>query len=74
MSCGLWTVPVVDHLRSQDCAEGKAGDEAVEDEFVVHLLQRGEDTGEGAHEVVEDLYPQYVSNISVNGAQARMKL
>ena len=57
MSCGLRAVPVIDHLRCQDCVQREAGDKAVEDEFVVHLLQRREDPGKGAHEVVEDLRP-----------------
>lgn len=57
LALGLFrgSVPVVDHLDGEDGVEGKAGDEAVEDELVVDLLEGGEDAGEGAGEVVEDL-------------------
>ena len=48
-------VPVVDHLGGEHGVEGEAGDEAVEDHLVVDLLDGGEDAGEGAEEVVEDL-------------------
>lgn len=49
------SVPVVDHLHGENGIEDKAGDEAVEDELVVDLLEGGEDSGERTGEVVEDL-------------------
>jgi len=48
-------VPVQDHLQGEDGVEREAGDEAVEDDFVGDFLQGGEDAGEGAEEVGEDL-------------------
>lgn len=48
-------VPVVHHLQSEDGVEGKAGDEAVQYQFVVDLLERGEDARQRAGQVVEDL-------------------
>jgi len=47
--------PVENHLQREDGVEGEAGDEAVEDDFVGDFLQGGEDAGEGAEEVGEDL-------------------
>jgi hypothetical protein len=38
------TVPVVDHLESEDGIEDEAGNEAVKDELVVDLLEGCEDT------------------------------
>lgn len=48
-------IPVQDHLQGEDGVEREAGDEAVEDDFVGDFLQGGEDAGEGAEEVGEDL-------------------
>ena len=48
-------IPVEDHLRGKDEVKGEASDEAVQDELVVDFLQGGEDAGEGAGEVIEDL-------------------
>ena len=48
-------LPVKNHLQREDGVEGEAGDEAVEDDFVGDFLQGGEDAGEGAEEVGEDL-------------------
>jgi hypothetical protein len=42
-------------LDEEDGVKNKARDEAVEDERVVDFLKRGEDAGEGAEEVVDDL-------------------
>ena len=48
-------LPVQDHLQSKDGVESETSDEAVEDDFVGDFLQGGEDAGEGAEEVGEDL-------------------
>ena len=48
-------VPVQNHLQRKDGVEGKAGDEAVEDDFVGDFLQSCKDAREGAEEVGEDL-------------------
>ncbi len=50
-----WRIPVIHHLQSENSVKRKACDESVEDQLVVHLLQRCEDSGERASEVVEDL-------------------
>lgn len=50
-----WAVPVVQHLGREDHVESEASDEAVEDELVVNFLEGGEDAGEGASKVIEDL-------------------
>ena len=57
LALGLFrgSVPVVDHLDGEDGVEDKAGDEAVQNELVVDLLESGEDSGKRAGEVVEDL-------------------
>lgn len=55
LGLGRRSVPVVDHLDGEDEVEGEAGDESVEDELVIDLLEGGKDTGQRAAEVVEDL-------------------
>ncbi len=52
---GRGGVPVVHHLRGQYAVQREPGDEPVQDQLVVHLLQRREDPGQGAGEVVEHL-------------------
>lgn len=47
-------------MSGEDGVEQEARDEAVEDQVVVYLLQGGEDTGEGAEEVIEDLEERLV--------------
>lgn len=49
-------VPVEDHLESKDGVEDEAGDESIENELVVDLLEGCEDSGQRTSEVVEDLY------------------
>jgi hypothetical protein len=49
------TVPVVDHLESENGIEDEAGNEAVKDKLVVDFLEGCEDAREGTEEVVEDL-------------------
>lgn len=53
LGCGA--VPIVQHLSGKNDVEAKAGDEAVENELVVDLLESCEDAREGTGEVVEDL-------------------
>lgn len=48
-------IPIVNHLRRKHSIQSEPGNKAVEDEFVVHLLQGGEDTRQGACKVVEYL-------------------
>lgn len=48
-------VPVVQHLRSKDDIKREAGDESVENELVVDLLESSEDARQGSDEIVEDL-------------------
>jgi hypothetical protein len=57
LSLGLLggSVPVEDHLESKDGVESEAGNETVEDELVVNLLEGCEDSGKRAGKVVEDL-------------------
>ena len=54
-SFGRGRVPVVYHLRSEHQVQGETGNESVENELVVDLLECGEDARKGAGEVVEDL-------------------
>lgn len=49
-------VPVVHHLESKNDVEGETSNESVEDEFIIHLLDCGVDSGEGANEVTKDLF------------------
>ena len=49
-----WTVPVIQHLPGQDSIEHKARHESVQDELVIHLLQRREDASQTTQQVVED--------------------
>ena len=60
-------VPIVHHLGSQNGIQGKTSNEPVEDQLVIHLLQGCEDSGEGAHEVVEDLCNIYQYHASDKG-------
>lgn len=55
LGLGRGSVPVVDHLQSNDGVERKASHEAVEDQLVVHFLKSGEDARQRASKVVEDL-------------------
>lgn len=48
-------LPVIKHLACQDHVQSKSGNEAVENELVVDLLQRGEDARKGSDEIVEHL-------------------
>lgn len=54
-------VPVVQHLRSKDDIKREAGDESVENELVVDLLESSEDARQGSDEIVEDLKGTKVS-------------
>jgi hypothetical protein len=49
------TVPIVDHLESENGIEDEAGNEAVKDKLVVDFLEGCEDAREGTEEVVENL-------------------
>lgn len=62
-------IPVVHHLQGQNRIQHEAGDKAVEDQLVVHLLQRCEDSGERANKVVEDLCIDSVSCNPIENAQ-----
>jgi len=53
---GCRAVPVPQDLDEEDDVQGEAGDEAVQDERVWDFLEGGEDAGEGAEEVVDDLF------------------
>ena len=48
------TIPVIQHLPSQNGIEDESRHEPIQNEFIVHLLQRGEDAAQAAGEVVED--------------------
>lgn len=48
------TVPIVHDLGGEDGVEEEAGDEAVQNQLVIDLLQRGVDATQTAEEVVED--------------------
>ena len=37
-------IPVVDHLKSQDGIQGESGNEPIQNELIVDLLQRCEDS------------------------------
>lgn len=50
------SVPVVDHLHSENGIQGEASDESVKDQLVVNLLESSKDAREGSGEVVENLY------------------
>lgn len=47
-------VPVIQDLRGENGIQRKAGNEAVEDELVVHLLQGGVDATQAAKQVIKD--------------------
>lgn len=48
-------LPVVQHLAGQDHIQSEAGHEAVENEFVVDLLEGSENARKRPGEIVEDL-------------------
>lgn len=48
-------LPVIQHLGGQYHVQSKSGDEAVQDELVIDLLQGGEDARKRSSEVVEYL-------------------
>jgi hypothetical protein len=52
---GCCTVPVIEHLKGDDGIECESGDEAVQDELIVHFLEGSKDARQGAEEVVENL-------------------
>lgn len=54
-------IPVVDHLSRENSIEHEASNEPIEDQLVINLLQRCEDSREGASEVVEDLRIKIIS-------------
>jgi hypothetical protein len=56
---GCRRVPVVDNLEEEDEVEREACNKAIEDERVVDLLERGENTCERAEKVVDDLENMY---------------
>ena len=51
--CGA--LPVIQHLTSQYHVQSKSGNEAVENELVINLLQSSKDARERSNEIVEDL-------------------
>lgn len=48
-------IPVVQHLRCDYSIEREGRNKAIEDQLIGDFLEGGEDAGEGAEEVVEDL-------------------
>ena len=75
---GARAIPVVDHLRSQDQVERKASDESVKNQFVLDFLKSGEDAGERAEKVVEDLNKKngrrLAQTITISGMDAHRSI
>lgn len=52
---GNWGVPIPEHLDSEDHVEAETGDESVENQLIIDLLEGSKDAGQGAGEIVKDL-------------------
>ena len=48
-------VPIINHLSGQNRIENEPGHEAIQDQLIIHLLQRREDTRQRSSKVIKHL-------------------